>query len=106
MVRTSSILLKTGLCNRSKAPRRGKVLNSCKWARRWGGIEVRWQFCEQAKPSSGRCVWLQALNKRVRAMLPLATRGHQASSTGGLSPSWKSRNQEEISGCSGRSQLA
>lgn len=38
-------------------------------------------------------------------MLPLATRGHQASSAGGLSPSWKSRDQEEISGCSGRSRL-
>jgi hypothetical protein len=32
MVRTSSILLKTGLCNRRKAPSRGNVLNSCVWA--------------------------------------------------------------------------
>lgn len=41
MVRTSSILLKTGLCNRSKAPSRGNVLNSCEWAGHWGGVEVR-----------------------------------------------------------------
>lgn len=44
MVRTSSILLKTGLCNRRKAPSRGNVLNSCVWAGQWGGVEVRRQM--------------------------------------------------------------
>lgn len=29
-------------------------------------------------------------------MPPLATRGHQTGSTGGLPPSWKSRGQEGI----------
>lgn len=41
MVRTSSILLKTGLCNRSNAPSRGNVLNICEWAGHWGRVEVR-----------------------------------------------------------------
>lgn len=36
MVRTSSILPKTGLCSPSKAPSRGNVLNSCEWAGQWG----------------------------------------------------------------------
>lgn len=67
MVRTSSILLKTGLCNRSKAPSRGNVLNNCEWAGQWGGVEVRRlggsQFIRQAGEAGSR-LWTNESGQR------------------------------------------